>query len=118
MRTLFLLLAFLSTVPGAIAAPQGKPPSYDIQRNCNSEASDTGDFQRSMAECVRAEDSAKKQLDQRWSTLKPSDATRQCFEESSIGGDQSYAELLTCLEMSDVLPRDQTMVGQDPLKGR
>jgi len=112
MRTLLLLFAFPFTVPGVVAAPQGKPPTYHIQRNCNSEASDTGDFRRSKAECVQAEDAAKRQLDQRWSTLKPSDATRQCLEESSIGGDQSYAELLTCLEMSDALPRDQTTVGR------
>src|SRR6185437_16968150 len=118
MRTLLLLFAFLFTVPGVVASPARPPPTYDIQRNCNSEASDTGDFQRSKAECVQAEDAAKKQLDQRWSTLRPSDATRQYLEESSIGGDQSYTELLTCLEMSDALPHDQTMVGQDPLKGR
>jgi hypothetical protein len=112
MRTLLLLFAFLFTVPGVVAAPQGTPTTYDIQRNCNSEASDTGDFQRSKAECVQAEDAAKKQLDQRWSTLRPSDATRQYLEESSIGGDQSYTELLTCLEMSDALPHDQTTVGR------
>lgn len=117
MRTLLSLFAFLFTVSGVIAAPRDKPPNFDIQRNCSSEASDSGGEQ-TKARCLQAEDNAKKQLEQRWSTLKPSELTRQCLQESSIGGDQSYVELMICLDMSNAWPSDQTTVGQDPSKGR
>jgi hypothetical protein len=112
MRTSLLLLAFLLTVPGAMAAQQGKPPNFDIQRNCREEAADTGNIAQTKDECVRAEGLAKNQLEQRWSTLKPSEETRQCLEESSIGGDQSYVELQTCLDMSNAWPGNQSVIGQ------
>ena len=117
MRTLFLFLALYFTASAAFAASRHQLPSYDIQRNCSREASDSGNFQQTMAECVRDENDAKKQLDQQWSKLAASKAKSQCLEESGIGGDQSYLELLTCLKMSSIWTGDQT-VGQAPSNGQ
>jgi hypothetical protein len=42
---------------------------------------------------------AKDQLAKNWSRFSASQK-RACVKESTAGGDQSYVELLTCLEMS------------------
>src|ERR1700751_3290595 len=60
-----------------------------------------------MELCVRDEAEAKKQLEQEWSKLG-SDRKRECVVESTIGGDQSYVELLTCVEMSSQWKGNQT----------
>jgi hypothetical protein len=117
MRALLLFVALCSTASALYAAPRrqlGQLPSFDIQRNCSNEASDSGNYEQTKAECVRDENDAKKQLDQRWSKLAASKAKSQCLEESRIGGDQSYTELLTCLKMSSDWTDDQTTVGQAP----
>ena len=115
MRTIFLFLALYITASAAFAAPRHRLPSYDIQRNCSREASDSGNVQLTKAECVRDETDAKKQLDQQWPKLAASKAKDECLLESSIGGDQSYLELLTCLKMSSVWTAgDQTTVGRAP----
>ena len=61
---------------------------------------------------MRDEAEAKKQLEQEWSKLG-SDRKRECVEESAIGGDQSYVEFITCLDMSSQWNGDQA-VGQAP----
>jgi hypothetical protein len=81
----------------ALARPGDQVPTFDINRNCSSEAA--VDIQATMAGCVRDEVDAKKQLEQEWSKLR-SNLKRDCVAESTIGGDQSYVELITCLEMS------------------
>jgi hypothetical protein len=116
MRTIVLFLALYFTASAAFAAPRPHQlPSYDIQRNCSREASDSGNVKVTKAECVRDETEAKKQLNQQWSKLAASKAKSECLLESGIGGDQSYLELLTCLKMSSVWTAgDQTTVGQAP----
>jgi hypothetical protein len=111
MRALFLLLAFLLTVPPVMAASGDKLPSFDINRNCSAEASGVN-IQQARAGCVRDEADAKKRLQQEWSKLG-SNLKRQCVGESTIGGDQSYVELLTCLQMSSQWTGERT-VGQTP----
>jgi hypothetical protein len=83
----------------APARPGAQMPTFNINRNCSSEAAAGVDIQATMAGCVRDEVNAKKQLDQEWSKWG-SNLKRECVEESAMGGDQSYVELITCLEMS------------------
>jgi hypothetical protein len=52
-----------------------------------------------IPDCAKDEIDAKNELDKRWPQFGASDK-QTCVGESSIGGDQSYVELLTCLEMS------------------
>jgi hypothetical protein len=118
MRALFLFLAVCFTASAISAAPQRQLPSYDIQQNCGREASDSNNFQATKAECVRDETDAKKQLDQGWSRLAASKAKSRCLEESGIGGDQSYVELLDCLKMSTDWTGDQGATGQAPSNGQ
>jgi len=100
MRTAFILaLAAIVPVPFAIDLSQAadRLPAFDINRNCKVEGAGTGIG--SAASCVKDENDAKEQLAKSWSSFSAS-AKKACIGESTVGGDQSYVELLTCLEMS------------------
>jgi len=49
--------------------------------------------------CITSEQEVRKQLVQRWSSFHATDRAA-CTAESEMGGDSSYTELLTCLEMA------------------
>jgi hypothetical protein len=98
MRT--FILAVIAVIPSCAigeARAADEPPAFDIARNCNSEA--TGSVPGAGVEsCTRDETEAKNELAKRWSQFDASQK-KVCISESSTGGDQSYVELLTCLEM-------------------
>ncbi len=53
-------------------------------------------------DCLQSEKEVRDELVKRWSTFSAADKNH-CVNESTMGGDSSYSELLTCLEMaSDV----------------
>lgn len=101
MRTTFIL-ALAVIVPVPFEIDQGRAadrlPAFDITRNCKTEAA--GSAVQAVPSCVKDENDAKDQLTKSWSAFGDSAEKRTCVDESSIGGDQSYVELLTCLEMS------------------
>jgi hypothetical protein len=72
-------------------------PTYDIARNCNEETA--GSTIGGPAACTKDETDAKNELEKRWSQFGASEKGF-CVGESSTGGERSYVELLTCLEMS------------------
>jgi hypothetical protein len=49
--------------------------------------------------CLDSEQATRDELVKQWSTFAPPDKTA-CTNESRMGGDSSYTELLTCLEMA------------------
>lgn len=49
--------------------------------------------------CVKTEHEVRDELVKRWSSFSAGDKTH-CEAESRMGGDSSYTELLTCLEMA------------------
>jgi flagellar biosynthesis component FlhA len=113
LAPLALVITVALSSTAALAQPGNQVPTFNINRNCSSEAAEGVDIQSTMANCVRDEADAKKQLDQEWSKLG-SDLKRECVGESEIGGDQSYVELLTCLEMSSSQWNGDQTVGQVP----
>ena len=56
----------------------------------------TGDDKQS---CIDSEKAVREQLVKEWPTFAPADRTA-CTNESLTGGESSYTELLTCLEMA------------------
>lgn len=98
MRTFIFALAALVVAPFAIDQIRAadRLPAFDIDQNCKAEAEGTGVASDS---CTRDERDAKGQLAKNWSRFSASQK-RACVGESSVGGDQSYVELLTCLEMA------------------
>ena len=49
--------------------------------------------------CLDSEQATRDELVKQWSTFAPPDKTA-CTNELRMGGDSSYTELLTCLEMA------------------
>jgi hypothetical protein len=50
-------------------------------------------------DCIQSEKEVRDQLVKQWSTFSAADRT-SCESEARMGGDSSYTELLTCLEMA------------------
>jgi hypothetical protein len=50
-------------------------------------------------DCLQSEKETRDELVKRWSTFSSGDKNH-CINEASMGGDSSYTELLTCLEMA------------------
>jgi hypothetical protein len=99
MRPSIVAFSMFALVWTATAAAADRVPAFDIARNCRSEAAGVPNSKQSLAECQRDETDAKKQLNQEWPKFGP-ELRKTCLELSSIGGEQSYVELQTCLEMS------------------
>ena len=97
MRTfMFAVTAVVAASWAADQAPAAdRIPAFDIVRNCSAEVASAGT--EKVADCAKDEIDAKNQLHKRWPQFGASDK-RACVGENSIGGDQSYVELLTCLE--------------------
>jgi len=99
MRTFIFALAAI--VPASCVIDQAGAdalPAFDITLNCSEETAGVG-FGAGFDGCTKDETDAKNQLAKRWSQYDPNDK-KFCVGESSTGGEKSYVELLTCLEMS------------------
>jgi hypothetical protein len=72
-------------------------PTFNVEPFCRavaSRASPVGDKEI----CLQKEREARDQLVQHWSRFPPADKA-YCARLASIGGDPTYTELLTCLEL-------------------
>ena len=97
MRTcIFALSAIVPAFAIDRAGAADKLPAFDIARNCREEV--VGAI-TTIEACTKDETDAKNELTKRWSQFGASEK-RSCIGEASTGGDKSYVELLTCLEMS------------------
>ena len=96
MRTFIFAAAAIVAASCAIdrARAADPIPAFDIARNCSAEVASVG-----FASCTKDETDAKNELATRRRQFGASDK-HSCIGESSTGGDESYVELLTCLEMS------------------
>ncbi len=50
-------------------------------------------------QCMKAEQADRESMIKEWSTFS-SDDKRHCIAEATMGGESSYTDLLTCLEMA------------------
>ena len=98
MRTVIFALATIVPASCVIdwAGAADRLPAFDIARNCREEIA--GGI-TSIEACTKDETDAKNELTKRWSQFGASEK-KSCIGEASIGGDESYVELLTCLEMA------------------
>ena len=72
-------------------------PTFNIEPFCRvvaSRAAPVGD----ASICMRKEMEARGQLAREWTQFAPADKSH-CVQLSTIGGDPTYTELLTCLEL-------------------
>ena len=52
-----------------------------------------------LKECLDAEQADRETMKNEWSTFSAADK-KHCIAEATMGGESSYTELVTCLEMA------------------
>ena len=80
-------------------------PNLNVEQVCDGIAKQGGvtfhdpAIAQEKKNCLQSENAIRDQLAKQWSTFSATDRT-SCVNESRIGGESSYTELLTCLEMA------------------
>lgn len=80
-------------------------PDLNVEQVCDGIAKQGGVTFRDPAiaqekkNCIDSEQLIRAELAKQWSSFSPADKT-SCVNESRMGGESSYTELLTCLEMA------------------
>ncbi len=80
-------------------------PNLDVEQVCEGIARQGGVTFRDPAiakekqNCIDSEKATREELVKQWSSFSSSDKI-SCVNESKMGGESSYTELLTCLEMA------------------
>jgi len=100
--------AFVATVLAALCL-SGSParsddvPTLDVNPVCHGIAMqgelEAGLQQTSFQQCVKSEQDTREQLKKDWSTFSASDKSH-CVALAKTGGESSYTELITCMEMA------------------
>jgi hypothetical protein len=97
-------LAIAMTMPAILSARSDEIPTLDVGPVCRGIASQSGDsleagLASTSEQCVQSEQVVREQLKKELSTFSAADK-QHCVTLSKIGGESSYTELLTCLEMA------------------
>jgi hypothetical protein len=80
-------------------------PTLNVEQVCKGIAEQGGvtfhdpAIAQEKKNCLEGEAAIRDQLVKQWSSFTPADHTH-CVNESVMGGESSYTELLTCLEMA------------------
>jgi len=120
LTTFAALAAVMIATPGARA---DDVPTLNVDQLCHGIANQSADplaggepsvgFDR----CMEAERQDREQLRKVWSNFAPEDR-RHCVAETKMGGESSYTELITCLEMARDVKTMKTQVPPDTAKER
>jgi hypothetical protein len=82
-----------------------KVPTLNVEQVCDGIAQQGGVSFRDpniaveKKNCLDSEHATRDELAKQWSSFSTADKTA-CTNEATMGGDSSYTELLTCLEMA------------------
>ena len=99
-KALALSLQLVVRVAGGDGVPQ-----LNVEQVCKGIAEQGGvtfrdpQVEQEKKNCIDSEKVIREQLVKQWSSFSADDRTH-CVNESVMGGDSSYTELLTCLEMA------------------
>jgi len=99
-KALALSLQLVVQVAGGDGVPQ-----LNVEQVCKGIAEQGGvtfrdpQVEQEKKNCIDSEKVIREQLVKQWSSFSADDRTH-CVNESVMGGDSSYTELLTCLEMA------------------
>jgi hypothetical protein len=73
-------------------------PRFNVESSCRA-AGDQGRSAAAASACRGDEQTARNALNQSWLKFSAADRT-QCVRMATLGGQPTYTELLTCLEMA------------------
>jgi hypothetical protein len=99
---------FIATVLAALclsglSARSDDIPTLDVNPVCRGIASqgelEVGLQQTSFQQCLQSEQSVRDEIKKEWSTFN-SDDKMHCIALAKTGGESSYTELITCMEMA------------------
>jgi hypothetical protein len=82
-----------------------KVPSLDVEQVCDGIAQQGGvsfhdpNIKVEKKNCLDSEHAIRDEIAKQWSSFSAADKNH-CTNEATMGGDSSYTELLTCLEMA------------------
>jgi|SRR6516165_3691204 hypothetical protein len=103
-----MLRAFVATVLATLCL-SGSPtrsddiPTLDVNPVCRGIAQqgelEAGLQQTSFQQCVQSEQATREQIKKEWSTFTTADKSH-CVALAKTGGESSYTELITCMEMA------------------
>ena len=106
MRGYFLIIFSMATVvPSILLARSEETPTLDVRQVCRGIASQSADplatglMKDNVEECLKSEQGVREEIKAKWSTFSAGDK-QHCVTLAKTGGESSYTELLTCLEMS------------------
>ena len=74
-------------------------PQLNYETSCRSSAARAISSDRTAEACLRDERQARAKLEQTWSQFSAGEQER-CVRLTHLGGQPSYVELLTCLEIA------------------
>ena len=100
-----MLGAQLMLPVAAIAPAPDTVPQLNVEQVCEGIAKQGGVTFRDPAieqekkNCLQSEEAIRDELTKQWSSFSPADRT-SCVNEARMGGESSYTELITCLEMA------------------
>ena len=104
MRAFLAVAVALSMLP-IVSARSDETPVLNVLPLCKgivSQGADplqTGDRSVSLQECLKAEQVDRETMEKEWSTFSAADK-KHCVAEATMGGESSYTDLVTCLEMA------------------
>jgi hypothetical protein len=99
---------FIATVLAALclsglSARSDDIPTLDVNPVCRGIAMqgelEAGLQQTSFQQCVQSEQAVREEVKKEWSTFSTADKTH-CVALAKTGGESSYTELVTCMEMA------------------
>jgi hypothetical protein len=104
MRSYFApAIAMVMIMPAILSARSDDIPTLDVNPVCRGIAMqgelEVGLQQTNFQECVKSEQDVREQIKKEWSTFSTADKTH-CVALAKTGGESSYTELITCMEMA------------------
>jgi hypothetical protein len=129
MRGYFVLATALTMILSPVLlARSDDTPNLDVRPVCRGIASQSASnpedvgIRTSFEQCMQSEQAVREELKQAWHTFSAPDK-QHCVALTQTGGESSYTELLTCLEMardvrglrsSETAASSTTTLGQAP----
>ena len=82
-----------------VVAVADRIPQYNVEPSCRQAAEGSIGLVQDKDACMADEKAAREQIATEWSQFNAADRGT-CTNLSSMGGQSTYTELLTCLEMT------------------
>jgi hypothetical protein len=103
MRSYFVPAIAVALIMSGMCARSDDIPTLDVRPVCRGIASqselEAGLQQTTFEQCVQSEQDVRDQLKKEWPTFSAADK-QHCVALANTGGESSYTEFITCLEMA------------------